>query len=153
VLGNCIVAFSLEFGMASDRYLNDEISVEMSLSLKFKLGSIVDPPGKFYLLLRFYRFHSLARALGARWADDGSIPVAFLALHAHHHDSLLEGHEACPLAAVALLGFGAGFGPAAFAGPAGISTAILDGLVYKNYTFEMPLTASVNSSSTLVTMF
>jgi hypothetical protein len=153
LLGYGVVALSFEEGVALDNHLDDEVARDVPLASEFERGSVVDAPGELDFLLGLDSLHALAGAGGARGADDLPATLASFALHPHHHDSLLEGHEARALAALAFLRFGARLGFTSFAGTAGAPAFVLDVLLRIRYTLLVPLTASLNSSSIFTAIF
>ena len=82
-------------------------------------------------------------------ADSLARAVTALTLHSHDHYSLVESHVSSALATVTFLGFSAWFGFRSMAGMASTSAFVLNVLVYRNYTLEVPCTASANYKSHL----
>ena len=121
----------------------------MTLAFEFKCGSVINSSWKFDLFLSPDIFYPLPLTVTAGSTNNLTSPLTSLALHPHHHNSLLKGHKASSLTSVTFLRFRTGFGLRSLTSSTNTSSIVLYGLVYKNYTLDVPLTASLKSSSIL----
>ena len=125
----------------------------MSFSFKFKYCLIINSTRKIYLLINLFNLCSCTLTSGTRICYFFTFTITRITNGSQNHWALSHCHVSTALTSTTLLRLSPWFWFASFACTACTFSIKFDCLIYSIYTFFIPFTASVKSSSTLETIF
>lgn len=136
-----IIAFSPESRVPLHCNLDYQVAIHMPLSLEAQSSPVINTSWNFEFLVSLRDLHALSRATSTGLSDSMACTVAARAFRSHHHDTLVESHEARALAGMAFLRLGPWLSPGPLACAANTSAFELDYLNPPKSTLVAPFTA------------